>query len=335
MKLLPLKTTSSLIAILVGCILQPIELSASDAIMPYLEAGKSDKSGQFSYAIYNDQWLSHDLNPGDEKQLKRVAILGVLPGAKGKIVIPSLIEGHEVYGIDENAFKSSTGVTGIVIPKTVRFLKPGTLNRCQGLESIEVAADHPDFTSIDGVMFDKQKTKLLALGSGRTGRYEVPATTKEIGPYALSFCINLKSIVIPKGVTDIGGRRGSVFLGCSKLESIDIADTVTNIGQKSFQDCSSLKQITVPPTVTAIPFGLFLKCSSLTTITLPDGITKIGNYAFADCSLLTLKQFPKSLTTIGSYAFKNCKALKGITVPKSVTKIAKGAFLGCDVGKAY
>lgn len=327
MKLLPVKTTTSIMALFAACVLLPTPLSASDAIRQYTKSGKS---GQFSYAIYNNRWLSHDLKPGDEKQLTRVAILGVLPGAKGKIVIPSSIEGHQVYGIDDNALKSCMGVTGIVIPKTVRFLKSGTLNRCPGLENIEVAADHPDFASVDGVMFDKQKTKLLALGSGRKGSYVVPATTKEIGPYALSLCINLKSIVIPKGLTDIGGRTGSVFLGCSKLESIVIPDTVTNIGQKSFQDCSSLKQVTIPPKVTAIPFGLFWRCNNLTAVTLPDGITKIGNYAFADSTKVTLKKFPKSLTAIGAFAFKNCKALKGLKLPKSVTSVGRGAFSGCE-----
>jgi hypothetical protein len=331
MKLLPLKTTTSIMASLAACIFLPTPLSASDAIRPYTKPGKS---GQFSYAIYNNRWLGHSLKAGDEKNLTRVAITGVLPGAKGKIVIPSLIAGHEVYGIDDNALKTCKEVTDIVIPKTVRFLKPGTLNRCQGLENIVVAKDHPDFASVDGVMFDKKKTKLLAVGAGRKDRYVVPKTTTTIGPYALSLCASLKSVVIPKGVTDIGGHTGGVFQGCSNLESIDIPETVTNIGQKSFQDCGSLKQATIPPKVTAIPFGLFWRCSNLTQVTLPEGITKIGNYAFADCTKMTLKKLPKSLTTIGSYAFKDCKALKGLTIPKSVTTLERGAFKGCGVEMA-
>ena len=329
MKLLPLKTTTSIIAILAALSFCPAPLSASEPIRPYKESGKS---GQFSYAIYNNRWLLHGQKAIDEKHLTRVAITGVLPGAKGKIEIPSSIEGHEVYGIDDNALKSCKEVTAIVIPKTVRILKPGTLNRCQNLENIMVAKDHPDFSSVDGVMFDKQKTKLLAVGAGRKGHYVVPKTTTAIGPYALSQCTSLKSVVIPKGVTDIGGRTGSVFLGCKNLERVDIPETVTNIGQKSFQDCSSLKQATIPSKVTAIPFGLFWRCGNLTKVTLPDGITKIGNYAFADCSKMTLQKFPKSLKTIGAYAFKDCKALNVPAVPKSVITIEKSAFKGCDEG---
>lgn len=328
---LNVEKTNTFIVVLTALFLHTIQLSASEPIRPYLKSGKS---GHFRYAVYNNRWLSHGQRWLTEKHITRVAITGVLPEAKGKIVIPSSIDAHEVYGIDDRALTSCRGVTGITIPKTVRFLKPGTLNRCQGLENIVVAKDHPEFASVDGVMFDKKKTRLLAFGSGRSGHYKVPETTTAIGPGAFSLCINLRSVVIPASVSDIGGHTGGVFMGCKNLERIGIPDTVTNIGQKSFQDCRSLKTITIPPKVTAIPFGLFWRCASLTSVTLPDGITTIGNYAFAGCTKVTLKCFPKKLTTIGAYAFKDCKGLKDVTVPKSVTTIGKGAFRGCDVDMA-
>jgi hypothetical protein len=329
-----MKKTSTFIAILAFLTLSQFSASASDAIRPYLESGRG-KSGHFSYAVYNNRWLLHGQQWSEEKHLTRVAITGVLPGAKGKIEIPASIEGHEVYGIDERALESCTEVPDIIIPKTVRFLRPGTLNRCQGLKNIVVAEDHPDFASVEGVMFDKQKTKLLAFGSGRAAHYEVPETTTTIGPFAFTECTNLKSVVIPESVTDIGGHTGGVFLGCKDLERVEIAETVTNIGQKTFQDCSNLKKITIPPKVTAVPFGLFWRCSNLTEAKLPDGITSIGNYAFADCSKLVLQSFPESLTTIGAYAFKDCSSLpKDLKVSNRVIKIERGAFKGCDVPMA-
>ena len=327
MKIHLMKSTTIVMAIFTACNLLPTSLSASDAIRPYL---KSDKSGQFSYAIYNNRWLLHGKRAQEDKHLTRVAITGVLPGAKGKIVIPSTIDGHEVYGIDTNALKSCKGVTEIVIPKTIRFLKPGTLNSCQDLENIVISKDHPDFSSVDGVMFDKKGKTLLAVGAGRKGDYQVPKTATAIGPYALSHCTNLKSIIIPSSVTDIGGHTGSVFLGCKNLESVTIPDTVTNIGQKSFQACSSLKEVAIPAKVTAIPLGLFWRCSNFNKVALPDGITKVGNYAFAECSKMTLQKFPQSLITIGAYAFKNCKALKNLKLPKGVKPVGRGAFSGCD-----
>ena len=316
-----MKISTISIAILIVLCLEARQVSASDPIRPYVEKGRS---GHFLYSVYNNRWLR------SKEEGKRIAITGLSPDTKGDLVIPSSLDGIEVYGIDENALQSCTGIKSITIPATVRFLRPGTLNRCQGLESIEIADDHPEFASVGGVMFDKQKTKLLAVGSGRSGHYRVPDTTTEIGQLAFSLCTELTRISIPQSVTDIGGFQGGAFLGCSKLEHVDIPDTVTNIGQKSFQDCSSLQEVTIPPKVTAIPFGLFWRCGNLISVTLPDGIASIGNYAFADCLRLNLQAFPEKLTTIGAYAFKDCKSLQGLTLPESVTTIGRGAFRGCD-----
>jgi hypothetical protein len=323
MKSISPRITNLFTAMLVSWFIHPTVLSASDAIGPYISKGQS---GKFSYAVYNNRWLLDPPEWEAEKDLTRVAITGISADAEGKLVIPSSIEGHDVYGIDENAFANCRNVTSIVIPKTVEFLKPGTLNRCKDLEDIIVAEDHPELASVDGVMFDKTKTRLLAVGGGRKGHFQVPESIVEIGPSAFSLCAQLKSITIPEGVTDIGGHNGNVFRGCAALEKISIPETVTNIGQVSFKACANLKEVTVPAKVTAVSHGLFWECGNLTKVTLPDGITSIGNYAFAECENLSLEVMPESLTKIGAYAFKNCKKITSISIPKNVTEIDTGAF---------
>tara|TARA_B110000908_G_C9822913_1_gene257915 strand:- start:48 stop:302 length:255 start_codon:yes stop_codon:yes gene_type:complete len=69
MKLHPVKTPTSIVAILAACVFLPTPISASDAIRPYVKSGES---GQFSYAIYNNQWLLHGQKAIDEKHLTRV-----------------------------------------------------------------------------------------------------------------------------------------------------------------------------------------------------------------------------------------------------------------------
>jgi hypothetical protein len=308
---------------LVATLFLPVApLAAGDAITPYTTAGQA---GPLLYKIYNNRWLMK------RDAVKRVAITGVSPDAKGEFVIPPVLDGIEVYGIDDNAFKNAIGITSISIPKSVRFLKAGTLNRCKGLKTIIVDPDHPELASVDGLMFDKQRTKLLAVGSGHRGHFDVPEITTVIDNLAFSLCTELESVAVPDSVVDIGGFRGAVFLGCTSLKRVEFPDTVTNIGQKSFQDCGSLQQITIPPKVTAIPFGVFWRCRSLGAMTIPEGITKIGNYAFADCANLKVKQLPASLTEVGAYAFKDCKGLKGLAVPATLTTIGRNAFRGCDV----
>lgn len=308
--------------------LQMVPLSASEPIQPYLESGKS---GRLNYAVYNKVWIQASLHEGDSKTTSRVAITGVIPEADGSVVIPPSIGDYEVYGIDGSLLEADPRVRTVSIPKTVRFLQPGTLNRWSSLEYIDIADDHPDFASVDGVMFDKRKTTLLAYPGGRRGEYKFPTSATAIGPGAFAMSQNLTSLTIPASVTDIGGHNGGVFEGCGNLERVEIPDSVTHIGQKSFRDCTRLQEIAIPPKVTEIPFGLFWGCGNLTRVSLPDGITGIGNYAFAGCAKLRLPRLPASLKTIGASAFRDCVGLNGLKVPESVTDIARGAFQGCEV----
>ncbi len=303
-------------------------VAASDAIEPYQATGETE---HFHYAIFNPQWLA--LPPGTDAKVSRVAITGVRPGAPADLVIPSQLEGHTVYGIgiDLETFADCPWVKSITIPASIGLLRPGTLNRAAGLENIHVAADHPDFSSIDGVMFDKGRTKLLAYPAGRPGVYAVPEGTTEIATAAFAHASHLSGVTFPKTLTDIGGRNGEAFLGCVSLEAMEIPDTVTNLGQSSFKECVRLKEIAIPPGVTAITFGLFWNCSALTRVTMPDDITEIGNYAFAGCGKLTLEKFPARLKSVGHSAFLDCASLKGIALPAGIGKIEDRAFHGTGI----
>ncbi len=323
-----MKTLHPSLGNLAALALLAVPLQASEPIQPYLESGKS---GRFNYAVYNKVWIQASLQEGDSKTTSRVAITGVIPEADGGVVIPPSIGDHEVYGIDGGSLEADPRIRTVSIPKTVRFLQPSVLNRWPSLEYIDIADDHPDFASVDGVMFDKRKTTLLAYPGGRRGEYKFPASTTAIGPGAFAMNQNLTSLAIPAGVTDIGGHKGGVFEGCRNLERVEIPDSVTYIGQQSFKNCSRLQEIAIPPKVTEIPFGLFWGCGSLTRVALPDGITGIGNYAFAGCAKLRLPRLPAGLTTIGAFAFRDCVGLNGLKVPESVTDIARGAFQGCEV----
>ncbi len=144
---------------------------------------------------------------------------------------------------------------------------------------------------------------------------------------AFQYCSSLTSIIIPDGVTSIGG---SAFYGCSSLADITIPEGVTAIGNSAFNNCCNLKSIVIPDSVTKIEDGAFSRCSSLTSIVIPDGITSIGGLTFNECSSLTSIVIPGSVTYVGYGAFSYCSSLTNIVIPKSVTFIDNGAFSECS-----
>ena len=136
----------------------------------------------------------------------------------------------------------------------------------------------------------------------------------------------VKSAVIADGVTSIGYKA---FDDCTSLTSVTIPDSVTSIGYKAFDDCTSLTSVTIPDSVTSIGDSAFSGCTSLTSVTIPDSVTSIGDWAFSYCTSLTSVTLPDSVTSIGYEAFFNCTSLTSVTIPDGVTSIGEDAFRNC------
>jgi hypothetical protein len=152
------------------------------------------------------------------------------------------------------------------------------------LEKIEVDSKNNNYASVDGVLFDKEKTTLIQypIGNSRT-TYKIPNSVTSIGENA--FCdSNLTSVTIPDSVTIIGGYA---FAGCESLSSVTIGNSVTSIESGAFYKCDSLTNVTIGNSVTSIGNGAFFGCESLSSITIPDSVTSIGGYAFYNCEKMT------------------------------------------------
>ena len=227
----------------------------------------------------------------------------------GAVTIPETVTyngtTYSVTSIGNYAFTDCYSLTSITIPNSVTSIGWYAFSGCSSLTSINVDVNNPNYCSIDGVLFNKDKTTLIQypIGNTRT-EYTIPNSVTSIGEYA--------------------------FRDCSSLTSITIGNSVTSIGRSAFYDCSSLTSITIPNSVTSIGDYALGYCSSLTSITIPNSVTSIGDYAFWYCSSLTSITIPNSVTSIGSSAFEGCSSLTSITIPKSVTSIGDYAFAYCS-----
>ena len=93
--------------------------------------------------------------------------------------------------------------------------------------------------------------------------------------------------------------------------------------------CNKLTSIIIPNSVTTVEYSAFAYCSSLTSIAIPNSITTIEEDTFCGCSSLANINIPNSVSSIGAYAFNNCKSLTSITIPNNITTIGHNAFYGC------
>ena len=131
--------------------------------------------------------------------------------------LKSVVIPENVTRIGDRAFLCS-GLESVTIPAKVVRINEGAFGGCSELKQINVAAGNHAFTLIDGVLYPKDMSVLLAC----------PGT--------------MTSVTIPSGVTKIGAFS---FRGCKSLTSVTISESVTNISTCAFQDCSNLKRLTM------------------------------------------------------------------------------------------
>ena len=149
------------------------------------------------------------------------------------IVIP-----NSVTGIGDKAFFDCKSLSSLVIPESVMNLNGNPFCRWNG----ELKCLSPYFIYDNKVLFDKDKSKIIAFRDKNTTSYVIPDSVSCIGDRAFCGCSSLSIVVIPDGVTSIGN---GAFEGCTSLTDIVIPDSVTSIGNNAFLGCESLESLVI------------------------------------------------------------------------------------------
>ena len=183
-----------------------------------------------------------------------------------------------VTEIGKYAFDGCKSLTSITIPDGVTSIGYGAFYNCSSLTEIKVASENSNYVSVNGVLYNKDKTTIICYPAGKKGNnYKIPDGVTEIGSIAFSRCSSLTSVTIPNSVTSIGS---GALNGCTSLTRVTIPKSVTKIGWNAFSDCTSLTSITIPNSVISIDWYAFRGCTSLKSITIPNSVTSIGKNAF-------------------------------------------------------
>ena len=238
---------------------------------------------------------------------------GSVPWSEYRNEISSVVIENGVTSIGSFAFSACIRLVTLDIPASVTSIEYSSFIDCSAFTDISVAEDNADFSSVDGVLFNKDRTTLVCCPAGKSGGYTIPDGVKNIG--------------------------ASSFNDCSRLSAINIPDSLTSIGFDAFLDCSARINVSADNANYSSADGVLFDKSKTTLLhypagrsgsyTVPDGVVYIGDSSFYDCDSMTSVKLPESLTYIGWGAFFGCSSLAAVSIPANVSFIASGAFDWC------
>lgn len=242
------------------------------------------------------------------------------PGAKtGDYIIP-----QSVIEINRNAFHGCDNLKSVLIGRNIQTLPlyiysyaSPAFGECESLEAILVDPDNPHFCSVDGVLFDKEKTTILQYPSNKPGEYIIPDHVTAVRQGAFYRSLSLTRVTIGKNVSSIR----EVFYITPALKEINVdsenSTFVSIDGVVYSRDQTVLirfpggrgGEFVIPSTVTEVGCCSFKFCSSLRNVILSEGVRYIGPHAFRGCENLTSMVVPASVNEIGDSAFSYCYKL--------------------------
>ena len=230
-----------------------------------------------------------------------------------------------------NAFYGS-GLDSILLPEGVTYLGEFCFTDCKNLTGISVADGNKNYASSDGVLFNKEKTRLITCPAGKTGAYTVPDTVLSFMSGAFEGC-NLNEIHMSESckLQTLGYRT---FYDCDSLEVIDIPDSILSIDNYAFGDCDNLQKVNISASsqLSGIYKGAFYKDEKLETLLIPDGVQEIGDYAFYGCAAMDTIQLGENsgLKRVSDHAFEYA-GITGFTMPEKLDEVGAYAFNGAKL----
>ena len=263
--------------------------------------------------------------------------------------------------IGSNAFCGCSSLTEINIPANVAEIGAYAFDTTENITAFSASPDNAVYTVQDGVLFDKDMTTLIKYPESRPDTaYTVPDSctviadwafigtqfleqidlnnVTSIGEDAFYYCVSLKSVTIPEGVTEL---IGGVFCYCVQLESAVLPSTLKSIGENCFYSCTALKDITLPEGLEKIGAYAFFHCISLESLTVPDSVITVTSccmgYYYDEAAEGTAVQEGFTMyVTKGSpahtYASSNGIAWEKAASPNTVYYILIGAAAAVMIG---
>ena len=243
-----------------------------------------------------------------------------------------------VISIETLAFHGCANLTSLKIPASVTRIGDVAFGECDGLAEIQVDEANPSFSSVKGVLFNRDQTNMILCPAALSGVCQIPATVTKLDRDVFATCAKLTDFKVAEGNPEFNDVNGVLFnhdrttllkYPRSKSGAYQIPASVTTIGTNAFCDCAALTNVKIPASVIQIGYGAFSHCAGLTEVKIPAGVKFIGEFAFANCESLTDLTIPTGISNVNHCAFSYCTGLTRMNLPDSIIEIGSSAFRGC------
>jgi hypothetical protein len=253
-------------------------------------------------------------------------------------------------------FNGRKELVSVTIGQGVTGVSAGVFDNCPNLTAVYVDAANTDYSSVDGVLFSKDKTVLYYCPRARSVAYSIPHGVKGIAHKAFAECTGLTGITLPAGLEIIGV---DAFYNCASAFTgeLTLPSSLTNIYPGAFYNCNRITRLIIPESVTNLGgyrfsssssgiiitlswnYGAFDNCSGLTSVTIPVGLTTQFSTKFTGYSSLELtltgtgsipdRAFASTDREIDSKNY-DCAKITRVTIGNGITGIGQYAFSGCS-----
>ena len=222
----------------------------------------------------------------------------------GCTLLGSVDLGKGVSSIGSKAFENCTVLTSVTLPASTSSIGALAFYGCKALTKFTVNDSNIAFKSVDGVLFNRLGTTLIAYPAGRSS----------------------SSYAVPDVVT----VESYAFASAKNLTSVTMSASTLTLGKGAFRDCTSLTSVMLPQKLTKIEDELFYGCKKLSSLSFPTTVKTIGANAFTGCTSIPALTIPESVTTVGTEAFSDCTGISSVTIGKGLTAVSGAAFSGCS-----
>jgi len=202
----------------------------------------------------------------------------------------------------------------IIIGRDVTLLEDNCFYYCTNLKAIIVDRDNASYTSVDGVLYNKDMTSII-LHPIKNNEYRAALATGLTAPLTENDCYSFIKEFAEVFDEDEENRPDEINAALDETGAYyEIPSSVKSIAPFCFNYCDKLKEVTIPDGVTSIGQMAFFKCTALESISLPDGLEQIGADALSYCESITYIYVPATVKTIGHHAFYGCSGIDSISM---------------------